>query len=214
MRRSEYAGDTERIAEELLSTEKYGYLGIMTPDGYPRVVPVNFVADGTTIFFHGAGEGEKYDAVQANSRVTFTVDRPYSLIPSYWLAIDYACPATTFFKSVQINGTIRVLDDAYEKASALNLFMEKMQPEGGYKPIDADLKMYKAALRETQVFRIDATRVTAKSKFAQNKPERVRRDLIARLRERGEPIDLLTADEIALTLEAPPQGDDKKNPRQ
>ncbi len=213
MRRSEYAGDTERIVEDLLGTEKYGYLGILTPDGYPRVVPVNFVAAGTTVFFHGAGDGEKYDAMVARTRVTFTVDRPYALIPSYWLAIDYACPATTFFKSVQINGTIRILEDAHEKAAALNLFMEKMQPEGGYKPIDADLKMYKAALRETHVFRIDAERVTAKSKFAQNKPARVRRDLIAKLRERGMPLDLMTADEIALTLEEPPIGDDKKKPQ-
>ena len=76
----------------------------MTPDGYPRVVPINFATIGDRVYFHGACIGEKYDSFDANQKVTFSVDLPYAMIPSYWQDAEQACRANQFFKSALIRG--------------------------------------------------------------------------------------------------------------
>ncbi|MBC8426547.1 hypothetical protein H8E07_20720 [bacterium] len=84
-------------------------------------------------------------------------------------------------------------------AVALQALMEKYQPEGGFEPIDAHKRMYVKALERVGVFLVDGP-WTAKVKFGSNEPETVRRAWIERLRERGEPLDLATADEIEKAL--------------
>lgn len=66
-----------------------GHLGLV--DGYPRINPLNFVAVGWDIYFHGSLEGEKYNLFKDNPKATFSVDHPYSFIPSYWISEKYAC---------------------------------------------------------------------------------------------------------------------------
>lgn len=124
---------------------------------------------------------------------------PYALIPSYWTAPKHACPATHFFKSVEIRGRCEFVDDPAEKAAGLQALMEKYQPEGGFEPIAADRRMYTKSLAGVGVFRVSGT-WTAKVKFGSNETAPVRRIWIEKLRERGAPRDLATADEIERTL--------------
>lgn len=60
---------------ELLKTEKRGVLSTVGDGGYPYGVPINFVYDETDgkIYFHGAKEGHKLDAIKACDKVCFTV---------------------------------------------------------------------------------------------------------------------------------------------
>ena len=60
-----------------------GRFGIITPDGYPRIVPVNFVSIDDNIYFHGASEEKKYFCLQKRGKFTFAVDKEYSYLPSY-----------------------------------------------------------------------------------------------------------------------------------
>lgn len=188
------------VLHEVLTVAEIGYLGILTRDGYPRVVPLNFVAEDETVVFHGSGQGEKFDVLKESPRVTFSASIPYSTIPSYWMMEDVACPATIFFKSVQINGRGQVIEDLEEKAQGLQRFMEKYQPEGGHLPITTAEPIYEQLLMMAQTFRIVPERVTVRSKFAQNHPESTRRNLIARLEERNQGMDLQTAEELRKTL--------------
>ena len=126
---------------------------------------------------------------------------PHSMIPSYWTAPGHACPATHFFKSVEIKGRCTLVDDAAEKAVALQALMDKYQPEGGFAPVDPAETRYAKALAGVGVFRIDPESWSGKVKFGQNEPARLRRRFVAELRKRGRPVDLLTADEIEKTLE-------------
>ena len=113
----------------------------------------------------------------------------------------YACPATHFYKSVEIRGRCDLVDDLAEKAEALQALMEKYQPEGGHDPIRASDPVYAKALAGVAVFRVSGA-WTAKVKFGQNETAQKRRIMIDKLRERAELRDLETADEIELTLEA------------
>lgn len=201
MRRSELNADDSGEITELLENVEIGYLGIITSNGYPRVVPLNFVAIERRIYFHGAAEGEKFETLVSEPKVTFNIDRLYAIIPSDWLANrGYACPATTFYKSITIKGRGRSVSDLSEKAECLQRIMEKYQPQGGYQPIEASNKMYKKPLEEVAVFRIDPEELDFKKQFGQSLSVEVRRKLIDKLFERNLGNDRLGAEEIRKML--------------
>ncbi|HOX26056.1 MAG TPA: pyridoxamine 5'-phosphate oxidase family protein [Candidatus Krumholzibacteria bacterium] len=199
MRRHELQSREPDLFQEAARCE-VGYLGLVTPDGTPRVVPLNFAAVGQALYFHGALAGEKWDLLKDGARVSFMMALPYSVIPSYWTAKEYACPATHFFKSVDARGVCGPVAEPAEKARGLQALMEKYQPEGGFRTITAADPQYAKALRAVGVFRIDVESWTGKVKFGINEPARLRRVWIARLRERGQPRDLATAIEIEKQL--------------
>jgi len=181
---------------QIAAEASVGHLGIITPDGYPRVVPVNFVAVGETIYFHGAIRGEKFLAFHDRPKVTLSIDIPYALVPSYWRSEKYACPATQYFKSALVKGRGVIVEDADEKARALQALMEKHQPEGGYETIDPAVPHYAKALEHVGVYRVRCDSWSGKIKFGQDEPEKLQRTFIEKLRERGGPMDEATALEI------------------
>lgn len=199
MRRTELESTDPAVFAEVAAAAIVGELGLITADGTPRVVPLNFAAVGETVYFHGALAGEKYERIRDDGRCSFSMVASYALIPSYWTAPMHACPATHFFKSVELRGRCEIVEDPTEKAAGLQALMEKYQPEGGFEPIVADRRMYAKSLAGVGVFRV-AGAWTAKMKFGSNEPAKIRRVWIEKLRERAEPIDLATADEIEKTL--------------
>ena len=63
------------LAESLLEKSRRGVLAVNGDDGYPYAIPVNYYYDreNQKIYFHGAREGHKVDALRANDKVCFTV---------------------------------------------------------------------------------------------------------------------------------------------
>ena len=200
MRRGELESRDPALFAEVARDCAVGYLTLVAADGQPRSIALNFAALDSDIVFHGALSGEKHDLLRLRPRAGFTMVKEYSFIPSHWSAPDHACPATHFFKSVEIRGRAEVIEDPALKARALQALMEKMQPEGQYVPLDADLPMYRGSLARVGVFRVVTESWTGKAKFGQNEPSRLRRAFVERLRERGTPVDLATALEIERTL--------------
>ena len=200
MRRHELESHDPELFAELARRCEIGYLAVVTADGTPRAVPLNFAAVEQAVYFHGAPAGEKFELLRAGPRVSFLMALPYSILPSHWMAKDYACPATHYFKSVDARGTCAPCDDVVERARGLQALMEKYQPEGRFKPITADDPIYANALRTVSLFRLAVETWSGKVKFGVNETESVRRAMIERLRERGEPRDLETAREIEKTF--------------
>ena len=196
MRRSELESVDPTLFAELANSCEVGYLCLVTAAGYPRAIALNFPAIGVTIYFHGALEGEKFELIQATPRVGFTIVKAYSYIPSTWSAPRYACPATQFFKSIEIKGTCSAVEDPAEKARGLGALMVKHQPEGGFDPIDSGVLVYAKALEGVGVFRVVPDSWTGKVKIGQNEAEKLRRIFVEKLRERGGVMDEETAREI------------------
>ena len=59
---------------EILKTEKRGVFSVLGDDGYPYGIPINFYynEDDGRIYFHGAKEGHKIDAIKRCDKVCFT----------------------------------------------------------------------------------------------------------------------------------------------
>ncbi len=201
MRRLEFeCKDTKEIIK-LLQSEEVGYLGINTTEGYPRVIPINFCSIDTTIYFHGALAGEKFDLFKNNPKVTFCVARQYSYIPSNWISPNFGCTATTFYKSILIKGKGIIVEDKIEKARSLQVLMEKHQSVDSFDPINMDTKLYQKSIMETAIFRITPEIIDLKVKFGENMPIATRKKVVEQLLERNEGVDSQTAEEILKTID-------------
>jgi len=196
MRRDDFLHTDDAFFQQVARRCPVGYLSLITADGYPRSIALNFAAKDQAVYFHGALAGEKFDLLSSGVPVGFTMARELSYIPSNWTGPEYACPATQLFKSVEIKGRCAVVSDLSEKALGLQVLMEKYQPEGSFRPIKADEKMYLKALQQTGVFRVDVESWAGKSRLFQDKPETFLEKVISKLEERGLPVDLETVVEM------------------
>lgn len=197
---SEFKGTLEDL-RDLDSKVSVGYLGILTPDLWPRVTPVNFVILNGKPYWHGSQYGEKFELLRSRPNVTFCIALEYAMIPSTWRSDTYACTASNCYKSALIKGVGVTVESFEEKAEALGALMRKHQEEGSWQNIDPTDPMYAKALVETGIFRVDPDVIDIRRKFAQNKPESVRQEFIKRLEERAEGFDLEAAKEIRKTLD-------------
>jgi len=195
MRRAEFeVNDPEAVAAVLDACE-YGVLSLISR-GEPYGVAVNFAYHEGHLYFHGAAEGRKVEAVGEKAQASFLAVKPYAFIPSYFSDTRFACPATQYFASVHLSGEVIRLEAPEQKAFGLGLLMKKMQPEGGYEPIAADSPVYTKMLEKTAVFMLVAEVATLKVKVGQNLGDEQRAALVEKLKNRDHAHDTETADAI------------------
>ncbi|MFF2483698.1 pyridoxamine 5'-phosphate oxidase family protein [Paenibacillus sp. NPDC058071] len=192
MKKNVYEVDQSEL-DLFLSEMSFGFLGMTEADGRPAVTPLNYVYWNGRIYFHGSRAGEKMSRMSADARVSFCVAKEYAIIPSYFTDPIRACPASSYFKSAVIDGHAVLVDDLAEKAAVLQVLMEKLQPEGGYKPISAEDPVYRGSVKGVAVVRIDPARVSCKFKFGQNHTDEENEPIIEGLSKRGEGLDEETA---------------------
>lgn len=188
MRRSEFEVQDNEAFDALLAECEYGTLSLID-NGEPYGVPVNFVWYDGAICFHGAKEGRKAEAICNNTKVSFSAVKPYSLIPSYFSGTTVACPATQFFASVHIAGSVETVTNDAKKCEILTALMQKLQPNGGYEPIDAKNPIYAKMISQTAVFCIVPSLTSMKVKAGQHLSDERKSMLIQKLKERNSPLD-------------------------
>ncbi len=180
--------DKELIVEVLNSAE-YGVLALYGTK--PYAVPVNFVYLDNSIYFHGSPKGKKMQILAQNKAVSFNVTVEANIIPSYFSSDSgLACPASSFFKSVIIDGTAEIIDQFEEKRKAFTAMMEKLQSEGKYKPLEDS--EYDKQLAVVAIVKILVQEITAKFKFGQSLTNERLQKVVRHLEQRGNAEDLLT----------------------
>jgi len=195
MRRAEFEVNDPKRIEELFASCEYGTLCLMDEDE-PYGVPLNFVWYEKSLCFHGSREGRKMEVIAKNPKASFSVVKPLSLIPSYFSNTRSASPATQFFISAHVTGTIEIVENADQKCLMLTALMQKLQPEGGYDAIEAANPIYTKMIEQTGLLRLIPSSISLKLKAGQNLSEERKKLVIEKLRERGEVLDLLTIEMI------------------
>ena len=196
MRRNEFSSSEDIDFEFVVQNAIVGYLGFNTKSGYPRIVPLNFTAIDRVVYFHGGKLGEKYESLMESPKVSFSIDVPYSFIPSYFESKKSACPATHFFKSIHIRGRGLLVNDLEEKTAAMNQLMIKYQPEGKYLKLSPEESIYKTPLLDVGVFKVEPDEITMKMKFGQNLSPTQFNVVLKSLENRGEELDMATIIEM------------------
>jgi len=174
----------------VLDKAEYGTLALSV-DNKPYAVPLNFVRLEDTIYFHGALSNKKMKILGQNPKVSFSVVESYSIIASFFSSTDgLACPATHFFKSVSIDGVAEIVEDRAEKSMMFEALMQKLQPEGGYKPFSDEV--YNTALKATAVVKIVPTHISCKAKFGQHLSQERFEMIVEHLQARDDSVDKKT----------------------
>jgi hypothetical protein len=167
--------------KDFLNQEHVGRISSIDENGYPQIIPMNFVFLNNSIYMHSHTRGEKIDNIYRNNKVGFEVDRELEFLPSYFEDPKDASLADTFYISVVIKGKAFVITDREEKTLALNALMEKYQPEGGYEQINSTMRV----LDGVAVIKIVPDLLNGKYKIGQHMQVEKRKDLAEKILHRN-----------------------------
>jgi nitroimidazol reductase NimA-like FMN-containing flavoprotein (pyridoxamine 5'-phosphate oxidase superfamily) len=167
--------------KEFLDKEHIGRIATIDQNGYPQVIPMNFVFLNDAIYMHSHTKGEKLENLTRNDKVGFEVDRELEFLPSYFEDPKDASLADTLYISVVIKGKGKIVNDRQEKTNALNGLMKKYQPEGRYEPISPEMPV----LDEVAIIKVMPESMRGKYKIGQNLQTSARRELAEKILERN-----------------------------
>ena len=166
---------------KFLNEEDTGRISSIDEQGFPQIIPMNFVFLNDSVYMHSHIRGEKIENIKRNSKVGFEVDRNLEFLPSYFSDPEDASLADTLYISVVIKGEALLVENNEEKVLALNGLMKKYQPEGRYKPMDKDMDVLDA----TAVIKIIPKEMNGKYKIGQNMSKEEKIDLANKIKDRN-----------------------------
>ena len=175
---------------EFLSSQQTGRISSIDENGFPQIIPMNFVFINDVVYMHSHIKGEKLENIKRNQKVGFEVDKSLEFLPSYFSDPTDASLADTLYISVVIKGNASIILDKEEKTTALNGLMKKYQPEGGYEPIKPEMDV----LDEVVVIKIVPESLRGKYKIGQHMDRKSRVNLAKQIMERNSPTAKETLD--------------------
>ena len=162
----------ERIIE-FLNQQETGRVCSIDKDGFPQIIPMNFVYANDAIYMHSHPRGEKLENITKNPKVGFEVDQSLEFLPSYFSSPTDASQADTLYISVVIKGNAILVSDPKEKTLALNELMKKYQPEGGYEKMSPDMEVVK----EVAIIKVITVTMRGKYKIGQHFDKKTRLEI-------------------------------------
>ena len=107
-------------AEAILRQGTSGVLSLLGDGGYPYGVPLSYVYHNGKLYFHCAKAGHKLDAIRRNCHASFCVIDQDQVVPQKY---------TSYFRSVIVFGSIKILEDEQEKRASVEKLAIKYAPE-------------------------------------------------------------------------------------
>jgi predicted FMN-binding regulatory protein PaiB len=186
--------------DRFVQDQELGRLVTAGRDGTPHIGLYPFVYDGATVDLHLVSDDEQMRDLRAHPACVFEVDEVLGVIPSYWVSRENGAAATAYHRTVIFECTASVVADPVYLAAQQTRLLERYQPEGGYRPLDASDPLYRGMLGVLSAVRLEIRNVRPKFKLGQNRPAETRRAVAAELRRRGRPNDARAADALEWTL--------------
>ncbi len=183
---------TPETARAFLAQAQTVRMAFVDPDGRPVMRTLQGVVVDDAIAFHASPVGEKRMA--SGTRALIAADEVVAEIPSYFVDTARACAASTFYRSVHVEGVVEDVTDPARKARVLQALMEKFQPEGGHARITEDDPMYRASVGGVWIFQVRLDNLSGKAKLGQNRKPEELRTVLDHLWRRGGRGDLCAID--------------------
>lgn len=138
-------------AIRLLECGEYGFLAMSGTDGYAYGIPINFVKEGNSIYFHCAQEGYKLECLRQNPKVCFTVVGNTQVMPEKF---------STGYESVIAFGRMSLDLPEEERGHALRLLIDKYSSD--FREIGE--KYIEKSFQRTNILRLDIEHISGKCK--------------------------------------------------
>ncbi len=205
--RTTYVWKDEAAIEEFLRQTEIGHLTTIDPDGWPHTVPLNFLWQGGSIFFH-TGLGDKIEHLRQNPKVAFSVTEALSVLTSDFTASP--CRNAQLGRSVLIRGLAREIKSPEQKAAILTRLVAKYDPaaittDSGADQLAPEVLLEQPGFQATIVVEIETAGLAARRHLLPNKPEKYRKAVAAyfqkRGQDRGDERDLKTALLVSQTFD-------------
>ena len=128
--------------EEILDNEPRGVLALLGDYDYPYALPMSHVYVDGKIYFHGAMNGHKMDAIKKHDKVSYCVMDEGVENDDGW---SYT------FKSVIVFGRMRTLTDDDEKIEKLTHLGDKFFPTHEQTVNEIDKLLHRTAVFEITI---------------------------------------------------------------
>lgn len=152
MGRTEIISNPDAVKDIILSSHVC-HVGMITEQGVPYVIPMNFGYDDGIVYLHSANEGKHISALMNSPAVCITFITQGKLRYQH---PDMACSYSMKAKSVLVNGDVEFIDSPDKKREALNIIMQHYT---GRKDFAYSLP----SLLNTKVWKVIPKETTAKS---------------------------------------------------
>ncbi|HNY66662.1 MAG TPA: pyridoxamine 5'-phosphate oxidase family protein [Deltaproteobacteria bacterium] len=117
---------TEREAIDAIIARSLVCRLAMCDGGAPYLVPLCFGYDGTSLYFHGAGEGKKMEILRKNNAVCFEFDTDTEVVKG-----ENPCSFSLRYRSVVGRGRAFFVEDVGGKLKALESIMRQYGDDDG-----------------------------------------------------------------------------------
>ena len=148
-RQKQQVSDEE--CRRILKEEKRAAFSVIGDGGYPYTIPINFYYEEAEhkIYFHGAKEGHKFDAMQRCDRVCLTTWDQGFLKEGHW---------EWNVTSVVVFGKVRLVTDPLVAEDRLRKLAEKYYPTAE----EVEAGMTGPSAQRVQMFAIEIEHMTGK----------------------------------------------------
>lgn len=128
------------------------HVSMVTADGKPYVIPMNFGLRDNVLYIHGAGHGKKIDILSKHPEVCINFSTDHLL---RYQNEDVACSWSMKYRSVLCYGKVEFIAGEEEKRDALDVIMGQYSPK--------KFKYNPPSVREVCVMRIPITHMEGRS---------------------------------------------------
>lgn len=142
---------SEDECKKILKEENRGVFSVMGDNGYPYAIPINFYYDETDhkIYFHGAKEGHKVDAINQCNKVCFTIWNQGFKKEGHW---EWNVTSVVAFGKVELVTDRTVIEDRLRKLAIK------------YYPTEDEIEeeMSSSSVNRVQLYAIEIEHMTGK----------------------------------------------------
>ncbi|MCB9557940.1 MAG: GNAT family N-acetyltransferase [Deltaproteobacteria bacterium] len=185
---------SNQLGRKILERAHTIELAFADATGQPVLRTLHAVIVDDLLCFHCAPVGEK--TAMVGRQVVVSAHEPTVTLPSTFFDAQRACPATTYYQSVQLRGTVGAIESHERKARVLQALMEKFQPQGGHLPVDAGDPIYGTVVGALLIGCLALDQMTTKARLGQDLPANRRSQLLEQLWQRGAPGDVQAIESI------------------
>lgn len=142
---------TEMECQKILTEEKRAAFSVIGDNGYPYTVPINFYYDvnDNCIYFHGAKEGHKIDAIKKCDKVCLTTWNQGFITDDSW---EWNVTSVVVFGKARLVNDNTIIEDRLRKMA------NKYYPNKE----EVETEMTSSAFNHIQIFAIDIEHLTGK----------------------------------------------------
>ena len=137
--------------KKILKDEKRAAFSVIGDEGYPYTIPINFYYEEAdhTIYFHGAREGHKMDAIQKCNKVCLTTWNQGFKKVGHW---EWNATSVVVFGKAELITDTKIIEDRLQKLA------EKYYPTVE----EVEKEMNGSARSRVQLFAIRIEHMTGK----------------------------------------------------